>query len=80
MWWKGGGIVSDDPYSKAAVKKILMERDGDSAEEAQDRIDSFVEELETMFEENPLGLLDAEDLVADHFGLEPDYLFDFLPF
>jgi hypothetical protein len=64
-------------YDKAHVKRILMERDGDSAEEAQDRIDAAQEEIDSLIEDG--DLLEAEDVIADHFGLEPDFVMDFIP-
>ena len=37
-------------YDKADVKRILMERDCDTEEEAQDRIENFEEELGDLFD------------------------------
>lgn len=50
----------------ARVKKILMERDGLTADEAQQLIDDTVAEL-----------LDYTNIM-DNLGLEPDYLEDLL--
>jgi hypothetical protein len=51
------------------VIKILMERDGMTRKEAEDRL-YYVHE----------AILDdpyiAEDILAEELGLEPDYLFD----
>jgi len=64
------------------VKQVLMRRDGNTESEAQERIDCFVEELNDLLggenENAILCLMDAESLVADHFGLEPDYLMEFI--
>jgi len=66
-------------YNKEAVKRILMERDGDSEQDAQERIDIFEEELGDILDDTScLGIFDAENLVMTHFGLEPDYLLAFL--
>jgi len=64
------------------VKQVLIRRDGNTESEAQDRIDCFVAELNDLLgcesDNAMLCLLDAESLVADHFGLEPDYLMEFI--
>jgi len=59
------------------VKAVLMRRDGLTAEEAQSRVDDFKAELEELLGEE-VGLDEVEELLADHFGLEPDYLMEFL--
>lgn len=53
------------------VIEILMERDGMTAEEAKELI------LETRDEmlEDPTN---ADDIMMDNLGLEPDYIFDIL--
>ena len=55
-----------------------MQRDGASLEEAQDRIWEFKRELEELLTDSDAIYEDACYLVEDHFGLEPDYLEDFL--
>lgn len=63
-------------YGKKEIKQILMQRDGMTAEEAHQLILDFEEALEFVVDEgDPMG---AEELVADYFGLEPDYLMTFL--
>ena len=58
------------------VLKILMERDDMSREEAMELIDNFERDLkETIMTGN---LDECEELLSLHFGLEPDYLIDFL--
>lgn len=61
------------------LKEVLMRRDGNTEEEAEDRIQKAVDELEELLEgdETP-SILEAEDVVKDHFGLEPDYLEELL--
>ena len=54
------------------VVRILMERDGMSKAEAQER---FEEVSEMLAEADPW---DVEDILADELGLEMDYLFDFI--
>jgi hypothetical protein len=58
------------------IKKILMERDGLSSVEASD----LIRETRTAVAEAiDAGCLDdAEEVVQDMLGLEPDYLDDFL--
>ena len=64
-------------YDQSSVKEVLMSRDGDSADEAQERIDEAQAEIDELLE-NEGSLMDAEQIIEDHFGLEPDYLMDFL--
>jgi hypothetical protein len=61
------------------VMKILMERDGESREDAIELVKNFKKELEQLIEDKG-SLDDAEELVELHFGLEPDYLEEFLLF
>lgn len=49
---------------------ILIERDGISIEEAQERIDEVREMLE---ECDPF---EADDILMDELGLEPDYIME----
>jgi hypothetical protein len=61
------------------VAKILMERDGESREDAIELVKNFKKEMEQLIEDK--GTLDdAQELLELHFGLEPDYLEDFLLF
>lgn len=53
------------------VIRILMRRDGLSAEEAKERI----EEVREMINDNPF---EAEEILADELGLELDYIFDII--
>lgn len=52
------------------LKKILMRRDGMSADEAQDLIDEARERV--------LEGEDPEEILHDDFGLEPDYVWELL--
>jgi hypothetical protein len=56
-----------------------MERDGESREDAIELVKNFKKELEQLIEDKG-SLDDAEELVELHFGLEPDYLEEFLLF
>lgn len=63
------------------VKEILMDRDGMMAADADALIDEFKDQLDELLEsgaEGISGALDAEEMVKDYFGLEPDYLFEFI--
>jgi hypothetical protein len=54
------------------VKRILIERDGNTPEEADELIADAKNRV--MEGENP------ENILMEDFGLEPDYIFDILPF
>ena len=54
------------------VVRILMERDGLTQAEAQERVD---EVHEMIAEADPW---EAEDILADELGLEMDYIFDIM--
>ena len=56
-----------------------MERDGESREDAMELVNNFKEEMQQLIEDKG-SLDDAEELLELHFGLEPDYLEDFLLF
>ena len=56
------------------IVQILIERDGMSESEAHKLINYAVEDFN--FNED----VNVEDLIAEYFGLEPDYLPDFLEF
>jgi len=59
------------------VKKILIERDGISDVDADNRIADFLVEFNSAIASCE-SLETFEELVMDHFGLEPDYVEDFL--
>lgn len=55
------------------VVKILMERDEIDRETAEDIVRETLNELLNL--ENPF---EADDVMRDYLGLEPDYIFDVL--
>ena len=52
------------------LKKVLMQRDGMSSREADNAIDDAKQRVSDGE--------DPEDVLADEFGLEVDYIFDLL--
>jgi len=56
-----------------AIKKILIERDGMTHDEAEDLLLSLGDEIRAEF-------VDPEEVLLDDLGLEPDYLFDLLEY
>ena len=63
-----------------SLKEVLMRRDRMTEEEATFEIDEARQEIEEMIEEEGLGAVcEAEEIVKDRFGLEPDYLDELLP-
>lgn len=56
----------------ANVIKILMERDGISRSEAKELVD---ETRELLLSSDPW---EADEIMADQLGLEPDYIMDIL--
>ena len=58
------------------LKRVLMERDGISESEA----DSLIQEASSAFYEylDNGDLMEAEDVLSDFFGLEPDYIMDIM--
>ena len=57
------------------VIKILMERDGITEDEARSLINETRDEI--MMLDNPL---EADNVLMEYLGLEPDYMFDILNF
>ena len=53
-----------------SLKEVLMRRDNLSSDEADDLITDAREEIEDG--------ADPEEVLAQNFGLEPDYIFDLL--
>ena len=63
------------------VKQILMDRDGMMEDDADGLIDEFKDELEALINHSTDPISSYEDataMVEDYFGLEPDYLDEFL--
>ena len=56
-----------------SIVKVLMRRDGMSRSDAEELYQEALEELKELGESGG-SLCEAEDLVKDYFGLEPDYL------
>ena len=54
-----------------AIVEVLMKRDGMTKKEAERELQMAREEFDPTCD-------DPEDALAYHFGLEPDYIFDFL--
>ena len=59
-----------------SIKSILMKRDGMTESEADDLISEAKDMLQQYIMEGDLS--SAEDVCADYFVLEPDYIFDLL--
>ena len=58
------------------IIKILMERDGDTCEEAEARIADCQSELEDCF--YGTNCMSPDEVIANELGLEPDYIFDLI--
>lgn len=59
--------------SRQTVVDILMKRDGISEEEANSLIEDTASEILDC-----TNVLDADEILMDNLGLEPDYLLDIL--
>lgn len=59
-----------------SLKSVLMKRDGLTAEDAIDRIAEAREQFNLYLESGDLE--GAEQICEDYFGLEPDYLHEFI--
>lgn len=59
------------------IKQVLMRRDGMSSEEADDLIASAKEALQEYLDDG--DFFSAEDICAEFFGLEPDYIYELIP-
>lgn len=57
------------------IIKILMERDGISAEEARSLVKETRDEILSL--DNPF---EADNIMMEYLGLEPDYIFDIINF
>jgi hypothetical protein len=60
------------------IIKILMERDGNTYQEAQERIKEAQERIEEALLAHDEFQEDPFEICYEHFGLEPDYLMDLL--
>ena len=59
------------------IKQVLIDRDEMSPEEADDLIEAAQTELMELIEAG--DFISAEDICAEYFGLEPDYLEELMP-
>lgn len=59
---------------RKSIKEVLMERDGLSAEEAEDLIKEAREDFMKRLDDGE----SPEDICEEWFGLEPDYIDDLL--
>jgi len=59
-----------------SIKDILIQRDGYTADEAQDYINEAKEELGELLKNGELE--EAENICETYFGLEPDYIHELL--
>lgn len=59
---------------RLSLKKTLMQRDGLTAKEAQDAINEFKADMMARLEDGEMPF----DIMEEHFGLEPDYLDEFM--
>lgn len=62
---------------KSGIRKILMERDGMSAAEANELISICQEEINEIINDS-CSLMDVEEVISDNLGLEPDFVMDFI--
>jgi len=60
-----------------SVRKVIMQRDDISCEEAEERIEQFRIGMDGILNRGG-SLEDLEDLMSNEFGLEPDYIEEFL--
>ena len=60
-----------------SIKQTLMDRDGITADHADELIAEAREDLEQLLDDGDME--NAYDICADHFGLEPDYLYELIP-
>ena len=58
------------------ILSVLMTRDKMSKQAALDMIDDAKEALQDYLEQDDIE--SAEDICAEYFGLEPDYIFELL--
>ncbi len=61
-----------------SIKEILMDRDGMSAEDAEDLIEDAKEQLLEYIDAGDFE--GAENICEEYFGLEPDYISEIMPF
>ena len=59
-----------------SLKSVLIKRDGITAEEADDQIQAARRQFNSYLDSG--DLVSAEHICEEYFGLEPDYVIEFL--
>jgi len=59
-----------------SLKSVLIKRDGITAEEADDQIQDARKQFNAYLDSG--DLVSAEHICEEYFGLEPDYVIEFL--
>ena len=60
-----------------SIKQVLMSRDGLTWDEAEERIDEVVDQLNEILSEGG-SLEEVDQMLMDELGLEPDYFEELL--
>jgi len=60
-----------------SIKEVLMKRDGIMEEEAEELIEDARKDLQNRLL-HPHKFGSPEEICADHFGLEPDYIMELI--
>jgi len=60
------------------VKQVLIERDGFGEQEAEERVQEVQSQIHDLIATPGTTLMDIEQVIEDEFGLEPDYVVEFL--
>ncbi len=63
---------------KNEIIEILIRRDGVTREEAKKTVEECQEAINELLEVEVASLTEAEEIIEDYLGLEPDYLMAFL--
>lgn len=63
---------------RESIKEILIRRDGMDPDDADDLINAAREELLYVMDDEGFSYEEAVQVMADWFGLEPDYLDDLI--
>lgn len=63
---------------RKSLKQVLMERDGYSEEEADERIEEAKDDVNYIMRNRQMPLLELEEYLQEEFGLEPDFLEDLI--
>jgi hypothetical protein len=63
---------------KNEIIEILIRRDGISRKEAEQTVQDCQNAIDELLEVEVASLTEAEDIISDYLGLEPDYLMAFL--